>query len=127
MTRVPLHVVTGPARSGKSAFIARMVGARSLWLGLEDSRPPLAPHPMLRPLPLGCPCCTARVALQVTLARALRETRAERVFVELGDSNHLGTLGKVLDELPLARYIERAQDIRLPEHAALAPEALEQR
>ncbi len=125
MTRVPLHVVTGPLRSGKSVFIARMVGARKLWLGLENSRS-RASHPMLRPLPLGCPCCTARVALQVTLARALRETRAERVFIELVDSAHLSTLCKVLDERPLARYVERARDIRLPEHASLAPEALEQ-
>ena len=124
MTRVPLHVVAGPARSGKSALIARMLNARERWLGMENARLAAA-HPMLRPLPLGCPCCTARTAFQVGPARALRETRAERIFIELADPAHLGALRRVLGKWPLTRYVERARDIRLPEDAALAPEALE--
>ena len=124
MKRIALHVVTGGPRSGKSELIARLVGARESWLGLVNRRPGAA-HTRLRVLPLGCPCCTARVAARVFLARALRETRPGRVLIELGVEEHLATLERTLGEWPLGQYLELGRPIQLPEHARVSADALE--
>jgi hypothetical protein len=122
--RIALHVVTGGPRSGKSALIARLTGARESWLGLVN-RLPGGSHPSLRALPSGCPCCTARVEMRVFLARTLRELRSQRVLIELGDERHRAALERALAEWPLGQYLEPGRPIRLPDDSRLSTEALE--
>jgi len=80
--RIPVHVVSGAPGSGKTALIARLCSQRAGWLGLVNAVPAGAGS-NLKSLAPGCPCCTGKVVLQVSLARALRETRAMRALVEL--------------------------------------------
>lgn len=114
--RIPVHVVSGPSGSGKTALIARRMAENPDWLGLVNVLP-VAPPANLRALAPGCPCCTGRVALQVGLARALRETGAVRALVEVADPQHALQLERDLQSLPLSLSLEPASRISLPEQA----------
>jgi hypothetical protein len=122
--RIPVHIVTGPAASGKSTLIAKLCMARADWLGLVNVVPALA-GPNVRQLFAGCPCCAAKVVLQVSLARALRETRAVRAFVELPEAPHAAALEKLLGEPPLGDSVVAAPLLRLPEQAPLEAASLD--
>jgi hypothetical protein len=56
--------------------------------------------------------------------RLLRESRPERVLLELTDQAHLSGLQRALGEWPLARYVELGRVITLPQDCTLAPETL---
>jgi len=109
VSRTPVHIVTGATADVRKAVIARLLRARPGWRELA---------------PRGCPCCSGRVEMQVTLARLLREAAPRRVLLELADEQHLRALQRALGDWPLARYVEAARVIRLPEDGAIAPEAL---
>lgn len=113
-----MHIVTGAPGSGKSALIARLARDRADWLGLLNALPGAAAL-NLRVLSAGCPCCTGRVVLQVSLVRALRETGATRVLVELPDSAHAAALARLLQELPFSLSVRRDRDLVLPRDAAV--------
>jgi hypothetical protein len=110
VNRVTVHVVTGTERSAGSALIARCVAARSDWAGLELQ---------------SCPCCTGRAELQVRLARLLREQRLARVLIGVVEPSHVGALERALAAWPLVQYVALGRALRIPEDAALAPDALE--
>jgi len=116
--------VTGAPRSGKSALVARLVAERPRWLGIANAIPAACPRG-LRLAPAGCPCCTARLALELALVRALRELRPTRVLVELGDAGHRASLRRTLCAGALAPYLEAGPDLALPAASALRAEALE--
>ncbi len=119
MARIPVHIVTGPPGPEAGAFIARRCAERTDWLGLVARARHLPETPNLKSLASGCPCCTGKIVLQVTLARALRETRAVRAFVELGESTHQAGLTRALEEPPLGLSVASARPVRLPEEAGL--------
>lgn len=123
MGRIPVHIVTGAPGSGKSALISRLCSERGDWLGLVNTLPQAGRS--LKQLSAGCPCCTGKVVLQVSLARGLRETRARRAFVELGDPEHALTLEKLLGELPFSLSVISARRITLPAEAGLKAVELE--
>ena len=125
MSRVPLHIVSGAPRSGKSALIERLIGARDGWLGLVNAERAGARRAALRRLPPACPCCTGRIVLQVELTRVLREMRPSRVLLELTDAAHAESLGRALAAWPLAQHFNLCRTVELPSDRALAPEALE--
>lgn len=54
----------------------------------------------------GCPCCTARVELQVALVRLLRADRPEGVLLVVPDREHFPALARALRARPLADYVE---------------------
>jgi len=54
----------------------------------------------------GCPCCTARVELQVALVRLLRAGPPEGVLLVVPDREHLPALARALRARPLADYVE---------------------
>ena len=56
----------------------------------------------------GCPCCTARVEMQVALVRLIREQAPRGVVIELADARHLPALRRALDEWPLSESVEVA-------------------
>lgn len=122
--RIPVHVVTGARGSGKTALIARLCAGRSDWLGLVDSLPE-DPPAGLRAFSAGCPCCTGKVVLQVSLGRGLRESRATRAFVELHDPAHRASLERLLAELPLNLSVVPGRPVELPADAALQAASLE--
>ena len=113
-----MHVVSGAPGSGKTALIARLCSQRAGWLGLVNAVPAGAGS-NLKPLAPGCPCCTGKVVLQVSLARALRETRATRALVELADPAHARALEKLLGELPFSLSVAPARPILLPDDTGL--------
>ena len=115
---IPVHIVTGASNSGKSTLIARLCHERKDWLGLVDRLPAQALS-NLRPLSAGCPCCIGKVVLQITLVRALRETRAVRAFVELADAGHVTSLEGVLGGESLGRAVLRSSPIFLPRDCEL--------
>jgi hypothetical protein len=116
--RIPVHVVSGPPGAARGALIARLCTERPDWLGLVETIPPGATS-NVRALSAGCPCCIGRVVLQITLARALRESRAVRAFVELADQEHATGLERVLGESPLGLSVVRSRPIALPADAEL--------
>jgi G3E family GTPase len=117
MERIAVHIVTGAPGSGKSALIARLCSERGDWLGLVNTLPQVGRG--LRQLSAGCPCCTGKVVLQVSLARGLRETGARRALVELADPEHAATLEKLLTELPLSLAVIGARRILMPAETGL--------
>ncbi|MBS0335792.1 MAG: hypothetical protein JSS40_03045 [Proteobacteria bacterium] len=123
MERIPVHIVTGAPGSGKSALIARLCAERGDWLGLVNT-PPQAGRG-LKQLSAGCPCCTGKVVLQVSLARGLRETGARRAFVELADPGHASNLEKLLAELPLSLAVIGARRIAMPAESGLRADELD--
>lgn len=125
MTRIPVHIVTGAPGGGKTAFIARLCAERNDWLGLVNLVPSAGAGLNLRPLAAGCPCCTGKVVLQITLARALRATGAGRAFVELSDAGHLEGLERALSESPLDLSLVISHSISLPRDAGLAVAEIE--
>ena len=56
----------------------------------------------------GCPCCTARVEMQVALVRLIRERAPRGIVVELPDASHLPALQRALGEWPLSQSVELA-------------------
>jgi len=110
VSQVTVHIVTGTERAAASAFIARCVAARPDWAGLELQ---------------SCPCCTGRAELQVRLARLLREQQPVRVLVGVVEPSHHRAFERVLAGWPLAQYVVPGRALRIPEDAALAPEALD--
>lgn len=113
-----MHVVSGAPGSGKTTLVARLCAERAGWLGLVNALPAGA-GPNLKALAPGCPCCTGRVVLQVSLARALRETRATRALVELPDPAHALTLETLLAASPFSLSVVPARPILLPCDAGL--------
>jgi len=109
VTRAVVHVVSGAERAERRAWITRSLAARPGWVAFT---------------PRACPCCLGRVEAQVLLARLLRERRPARVLLELGDAQHLAPLQRVLDEWPLAQYVEWGRVIRLPDDELLSLESL---
>ena len=118
-----MHVVTGVDGAGAGGMIARLCAGKSGWVGLVSTTPPI-PLSNVRAIAAGCPCCTGKVVLQISLARALRETRAERAFVEVSAS-HADSLERVLAEPPLCLSVTAARRISLPKDARLIAADLE--
>lgn len=104
-----MHIVTGAGPDERRAWIRRLLAARPAWAALT---------------PRACPCCLGRVETQVLLARLLRERRPKHVLLELGDVQHLTPLQRVLEESPLAQYVQVGRGVRLPEDAQLPAESL---
>lgn len=80
MSRVPVRVVAGPRSEAPPGWVA------------------------LRPS--ACPCCVGRVAMQVELARVIREQRPRGVVIELADPAHAPAMCRALSEWPLAEEVE---------------------
>jgi G3E family GTPase len=121
---ITAHLVSGPAGSGKTGLIVRLVTERGRWLGFINALDARHAHHMLRPAPFGCPCCTGRVAMQVELTRALRETRPRRVLIEVLSTEHLAEVQRALRGEPLGRYLSLGRPLCLPGDAELAADAL---
>ena len=105
--RIPVHAVSEGA-AGRA--IAERVALEPDSLGLVRTR--MRNLPNLVPLPPGCPCCTGRVALEVSLARLLRERRPRRLYIEVPDSLHRAQLVAVLAREPLSKYLVPAEGLR---------------
>lgn len=86
MSRVPVLLVAGPPG-----------GTPQGWVALR---------------PTACPCCVGRVALQVELARLIRDKRPNGVVIELADPAHLPTMRRALGEWPLSEALELADRSR---------------
>lgn len=114
---VPLTLVTGALGAGKTTLVQRWLRQRpaaARWavvvnefgaLGVDAA---LLPGVEVYDVSGGCACCAARVTMQATLARVLRDGRAgngwAHVVVELSGLGHPGPL---LDQLRAAPFAGR--------------------
>ncbi len=121
---MPVHIVTGAPGSGKSTLVARLTRERTDWLGLVNTLADPARN-NLRQLSAGCPCCTGRIVLQVSLVRALRETGATRALVELAGPTHVADFAKLLQSTPFSLSVRLAREVVLPRDAAIAAAELD--
>jgi hypothetical protein len=87
VSRVPVLLTAGPPS-----------GAPPGWVALR---------------PTACPCCVGRVALQLELARLIRDEHPRGVVIELADPAHLPGMRRALGEWPLSEKVELA--VRSPE------------
>ncbi|MBS1186410.1 MAG: hypothetical protein H6R04_428 [Burkholderiaceae bacterium] len=62
----------------------------------------------------GCPCCTGRLTMQVTLNRILRQPPA-RLYIGLANAAHLDAFRDFLTRPPYASLLTMTEDIRLPD------------
>lgn len=105
--RTPVHFVFGP---GAHEWATRAQAARPDWAVLQSN---------------GCPCCSGRVVLQVTLARLLRERRPGRVLLVTAAGTHADAAVATLREAPLAAYLIEGRALCLPRDAAVSAEILQ--
>jgi hypothetical protein len=63
--------------------------------------------------PTACPCCVGRLALQVELARLIRDEQPSGVVIELADPAYLPAMRRALCGWPLSEKVELA--VRSPE------------
>lgn len=102
MKRVPVHAVSGP---GAEQWARACTTGRPEWVVYA---------------PTGCPCCAARVAAQVEIARLVRERRPVRILVALRDATHVRDFRRFALAWPLSQYVEDAEALRLPDDAGWA-------
>lgn len=107
-----MHAVVGRPGSGKSALVASLAEAHPDWLGFVNVRTKDLPN--LVQAPAGCPCCSARVVMEVRLVGELRRKKPARVYIELPDPAHATQLARVLRTWPLSQYVEAAAAVELP-------------
>ena len=121
--QVPVHVVTGPVAAEVRDLILRLCEHRPDWIAFANG--PTAPSaPNLRRLPIGCPCCTGKLALQVALVRELRDPALTRAFVEV-DPSHAASLERSLAQPPFDLSLSVARRIELPRDAGVVPAGIE--
>ena len=121
-----MHIVMGASASDRVQLIARLCGERKDWIGFVGAcYGTEALHANLKVLATGCPCCTGKLMLQISLAKALRARPAVRAFVEVADPAHAGMLEKALCEAPLDRALIRGQPLALPSAAHITPVQIE--
>ena len=122
--QIPVHVVTGPAAAEVRDLIRGFCQHRPDWIAFVNAQTaPTAPN--LRPLPLGCPCCTGKLALQVALVRELRDPAVTRAFVEV-DPSHAASLERALAQPPFDLSLRAARRIELPRDEGLLSEGIEE-
>lgn len=63
----------------------------------------------------GCPCCTGKLTMQVTLNRILRRP-PERLYIGLANAMHLDVFRNFLEQPPYAALLTLTEDIRLTDH-----------
>ena len=119
-----MHVVTGPMAAEVRDLILKLCEHRADWIAFANAK--AAPAvPNLRPLPLGCPCCTGKLARQVALVRELRDPAVTRAFVEV-DPSHAASLERALAQPPFDLSLSAARRIELPRDEGLLPEGIEE-
>lgn len=60
----------------------------------------------------GCPCCTGRLTMQVTLNRVLRHP-PQRLYIALANAAHIGAFRDFLLQPSYAALLTLTEDIRL--------------
>jgi hypothetical protein len=122
--QVRVHVVTGPVADEVRDLILKLCQHRPDWIAFVNAAPaPSAPN--LRRLPIGCPCCTGKLALQVALVRELRDPQLTRAFVEV-DPTHAASLEGSLAQPPFDLSLSVARRIELPRDGGLMPQGIEE-
>lgn len=96
----PVTLFAGPRGAGKSKAILSLLEFKpedERWTLIVEELGNTMPDPgslvktgvAVRGAPYGCPCCTGNLTMRVSLARAVRETRPDRILVELPWGAHL--------------------------------------
>ena len=122
--QIPVHVVTGPVAAEVRDLIRKLCQHRADWVAFADAQSAPAVS-NLRRLPLGCPCCTGKLALQVALVRELRDAAVTRAFVEV-DPSHAASLERALAQPPFDLSLSLARRIELPRDEGLLPGGIEE-
>src|SRR5690606_16999235 len=111
--RIPVTVVAGGSRSGKSHLVAQLRGARPAgerwaWLSNGASVPSAAADELFT-VAGGCACCLAGPAFRTTLVRLLRTGKWQRLHIEVDATGHAPTLVDQLRSPPFDQYLQVTQ------------------
>lgn len=116
---IPTTLVVGGCASEREAAIAAAlapgVATAIILEGLSDADSALAGTPTSRIVRIvriapGCPCCTGKLVLSVTLNRLLRHPPAQ-LFISLANPTHLEQLRSYLSAAPYDRWLSLGADI----------------
>lgn len=108
-SRVPVTLFAGRRGAGKSRTLLALVDrkpADERWTLIVEEIGNTMPEPgqlaargvAVRGSPYGCPCCSGNLTMRVSLARAVRETRPQRLLIELPWGTHLDKARSVFQD-----------------------------
>jgi G3E family GTPase len=113
---VPAVVLTGLRGAGKTTLLGAMLRARPpaeriavLLTERGEAAPPGLANATVVAAEPGCVCCVGQMSLRVALTRLLRETRPERVYIELAEPAHLARALATLRSPWLAPVLDIAE------------------
>ena len=112
----PVTLFAGPRGAGKSKAILSLLEFKpegERWTLIVEELGNTMPDPgslaktgvAVRGAPYGCPCCTGNLTMRVSLARAVRETRPDRILVELPRGAHLAKTRSLFGDSLLAKSV----------------------
>jgi G3E family GTPase len=130
LAAIPTVLVSGERGAGKTTLLSRLLAARPpaerravlLTERGEAVLPRLAEVAVAEAEP-GCVCCVGQVGLRVALTRLLRDSRPERLYVELTEPSHLGAALKTLGNPWLAPVIRVESVIGVADASRLSRDA----
>lgn len=128
--RVPVTIFAGARGAGKTTTILRLLNAKpeaERWTVIIDELGRTMPDPgvlaangiSIRGAPYGCPCCTGNTPMRVVLGRAVRETRPQRVILEVPWGSHLGNVVTLFEDPLIANALSLAAVVAVVDQQSL--------
>lgn len=113
--RVPTLLLCAGSHGDRDMAVARLVepAARGHTIAVlrvgagmfSSAGTPVGPHIVVRPAPIGCPCCTAGVMFRAALFGLLHSARPARLVVDLGLGDYVAKLEAELQGESLPRVL----------------------
>ncbi len=133
--RIPVTLFAGPRGAGKARTLLSLLEtkpAEERWTVIVEEPGNTLPEPgllaakgiMVRGAPYGCPCCSGNLTMRVALARAVRETRPQRMLVDLSWGAHLRKVALLFEDILLAETLFLTGVVVIVDKNALNPEFL---
>ncbi len=112
-----MHVFARGQVEALRAFLLGKPNAERWSFICEGLFPPLEMEGLAEHMVSGCVCCVGQLALQVTLGRALRHEKPQRIVLYLSQNEHLERLKQQLSTGALAQHLHyAAPDSTAPQH-----------
>ena len=110
MTPVATHLIAGFPGAGKTTLLRALIARRphaERWALLLNAAGGIADAECVsvRQISDGCACCSARVTFRTALVQLLRESRPQRLLIELAGTGDPAGVNTVLNEAAIARAV----------------------